>query len=529
MTAKITAIYGPPGTGKTTYLGNEINKRVPSAYDPFDVICSSFTTAAAVALAGPDTLLDPELNIRTLHSFGYQAFGEPAPAVLGGRKQGTKPDVTDQWNEEFPYWAIRRSKHHYEGGRSQGDSLLADTSRMRNLILPLDDFSEADWLKHADYYASRAFWGEWRQFKNRHECIDFTDMIETPFRQHWPPPNGARFAVIDEVQDCVPLQVALIRQWAEEMDEVILALDDDQSIYSHLGADPSSVGDWPGIEKIHLGQSYRLSGAVHAYSQDWIGRLGDRREPKPFAPRADGYMGRVDYMPELTARYPEALVEVCSAVAKTKQTIMVLTANNYQLRPIVTALRDAGIPFHNPYRRREKSWNPLLAKDGPSSVAMALELLQDGPTTVRKLDSLRELVRPDEFLDYKTTLDTIKAKGSGEPVDPTEHLSGDFSDEMLMAKAKPGKANAIGYAARIRKSGLDPDPYVVVGTIHSVKGGEADVVILLPDLGAKQEYEADPDALTRQYYVAMTRARSDVLIGGLSYRHGMRLRPTVML
>ena len=58
---------------------------------------------------------------------------------------------------------------------------------------------------------------------------------------------------------------------------------------------------------------------------------------------------------------------------------------------------------------------------------------------------------------------------------------------------------------------------MIVGTIHSVKGGEADVVYLFPDLsqaGAAQ-YErsgAPHDSVIRLFYVGATRARETLYI-----------------
>jgi superfamily I DNA/RNA helicase len=51
-----------------------------------------------------------------------------------------------------------------------------------------------------------------------------------------------------------------------------------------------------------------------------------------------------------------------------------------------------------------------------------------------------------------------------------------------------------------------------VGTIHSVKGGEADVVFLFPDMSqagdaAYQRHGPARDAVIRLFYVGMTRAR----------------------
>jgi superfamily I DNA/RNA helicase len=65
---------------------------------------------------------------------------------------------------------------------------------------------------------------------------------------------------------------------------------------------------------------------------------------------------------------------------------------------------------------------------------------------------------------------------------------------------------------------LQKPPQVIVGTIHSVKGGEADVVILFPDVSpqAFREYhslEKDRrDAVLRMFYVGVTRAREELYL-----------------
>jgi ATP-dependent exoDNAse (exonuclease V) beta subunit len=65
-------------------------------------------------------------------------------------------------------------------------------------------------------------------------------------------------------------------------------------------------------------------------------------------------------------------------------------------------------------------------------------------------------------------------------------------------------------------------PLITVGTIHSVKGAEADVVIISPDLSQSgmQEYVGRPDTrdgVMRLFYVALTRAREGVVLCG---QHG---------
>jgi superfamily I DNA/RNA helicase len=64
---------------------------------------------------------------------------------------------------------------------------------------------------------------------------------------------------------------------------------------------------------------------------------------------------------------------------------------------------------------------------------------------------------------------------------------------------------------------LKQTPRAIVGTIHSVKGGEADVVFLFPDLSrsAAKAYDGQGstrDSVIRLFYVGVTRAREAVYI-----------------
>ncbi len=59
-------------------------------------------------------------------------------------------------------------------------------------------------------------------------------------------------------------------------------------------------------------------------------------------------------------------------------------------------------------------------------------------------------------------------------------------------------------------------PKVILGTIHSVKGGEADSVILFPDL-SREGYQqwcskSTRDSVRRLMYVGMTRCKEDLVI-----------------
>ena len=81
-------------------------------------------------------------------------------------------------------------------------------------------------------------------------------------------------------------------------------------------------------------------------------------------------------------------------------------------------------------------------------------------------------------------------------------------------------------AVRRGPQALLDTPKVVVGTIHSVKGGQADVVYLFPDLSQAGDAQfarggVASDSVIRQFYVGVTRAREKLYI--CQAESGMRI------
>jgi len=51
MTHQEFRIFGPPGTGKTTYIAKQVGVALRK-YHPDQIVCASFTRAAALELGG---------------------------------------------------------------------------------------------------------------------------------------------------------------------------------------------------------------------------------------------------------------------------------------------------------------------------------------------------------------------------------------------------------------------------------------------------------------------------------------------
>jgi DNA helicase II / ATP-dependent DNA helicase PcrA len=301
-------------------------------------------------------------------------------------------------------------------------------------------------------------------------------------------------------------------------------------IYNFKGATPDAFLN-PPVDDAHkrvLDQSYRLPRAVYAYAERWLTRLS-AREPKAYAPR--DAEGRVWHRPDLYLRRGNDVVAAVQDLLTTHATVMVLTTCGYQLQAsVIPALRQAGVPFHNPYARHHGAWNPLHGSGGVSTAAR-VAAYQRVPWTGQDLALWAPLVKADGIFQ-KGQKHAIAALGTRESLGRAElgdyfcspalagGLRGDprWLLEHATTEYKPRLAYPLAIVESQGAGALREAPRVVVGTIHSVKGGEAAAVILFPDLSlrgrAAMGTTAGGDALVRQMYVGMTRARETLVIAG---------------
>jgi superfamily I DNA/RNA helicase len=528
-------LYGPPGTGKTTSLTRQIH-RAADKFGADSVLVTSFSRAAAAELAGRDLPIAGD-RLGTLHSHCYHALGGPEIAEAN----------VQEWNRDNPEMAITAVKKYGKldgeatgeeddsGLAKDGDGFLQQVSRLRGMQIP-----ERAWSPNLREFARR-----WTEYKGANGLMDFTDLIETCLRNVALAPKNPSVIFADEAQDLNRMQLTLVRKWGERANYFIVAGDDDQTIYTFTGAQPEAIlhPDIPHDHKIVLKQSYRVPRSVHALAERTIHQVTVRQE-KVYLPRPeDGHVSKLAAGGYNSTEY--GILKTAEEHVAQGRTVMFLASCSYMLKPLIQVLRKHGIPFHNPYRRSNGFWNPIRLGRRASTPHRILALL------VAHRD-FGECHRPWTQGDVAMWADWLASKGllrhgakktlqqaDSEREAGLEYLNrvfepaaldalmeaweGDYRGllkwwrERLTADALKRSEFPAEVTARYGPQALMETPKIVVGTIHSVKGGQADVVYLFPDLSraGDEQYQrmgAPRDSVVRLFYVGITRARETLYI-----------------
>lgn len=526
---------GPPGTGKTTWIVDQISKAVAAGRRP--ILCSLTKAASEEARSRMSfgSHFEPS-QVRTLHAHAYHTLGRPA--------MFSNEDHLKDWNEHCTQlkqedWKLTTAILA-EGRKSEED--LGPKSKFPSLADQMYKTStvyRAKMLNPETVPAeTRAFdeaFTRWRRMAGLH---DFTDLIERCLNECPSPQGDPDVIFVDEAQDHDRLELTLIRKWACSADWLVVVGDPDQNLYEWKGADPQAFysGEVPAERSKVLSQSYRVPRAVHRVAMRMINRVNGRKqisyEPRDF----DGEVRRVS----LKFRMPDQFVSQVERVTQHGKTAMILTTCRFQLGGIIKALRERGLPFHNPFARHRGDFNPL-SRNGTTAGRRVMNYLKPH---AEYWGEKAELWTWDELASW---IDPIKTKGlvrtghkakliayagarSNETVN-LEELDEFLDDDGLriiqedIAKSPidwfrgrllESKTKSYDYPFQVLKrngaKGLQDRPKIIIGTIHSVKGGEADVVFIFPDLSPQFEQmrHTNPDPLWRLFYVAITRAREAV-------------------
>ena len=536
-------LFGPPGTGKTTWLAEQINRAV-AKFGGENILVASFTKAAAKVLVGRELPI-PDQAIGTLHAHCYRALGRPKIADAYLKEFGEAAGMLLTGVAKAP---SLEEAQDLPTSTTQDDDSYLQYSRLRNMLVPRDGWPAS----------ARNFGRLWEEWKREHEMMDFTDLIERAEKEMLFAPGNARVGFFDECQDSTPLQHKLMRTWGRNMQFFIMAGDDDQCLYSFLGARPETMLGFSEERKLFLRQSWRVPRIVQRYAESIIEKVASR-QVKEYLPRDEE--GSVEDHHPVGWKKPLQLMADIEADLAAGMTCMIIAPCAYALGPIMKELKNEGIPYGNPLRPNRADWNPLVLSDKRESALGRLrdflepkhELRFEGDTAGSRVWSAKQLLAWIKLIDdreffgkgFKAQLKRVAESGEGDTAEGILELLWHFGQDrdylsrmvtvvstgtkgealaLLHANFRPDtkiNADKTLYAMHcLKKAGGDcaaVQPKVLIGTIHSVKGGQADSVYVIPDvpenvyrgtLYSREEY----DASVRLSYVAVTRAKKKVAI-----------------
>lgn len=543
---QIAQLIGGAGTGKTTELLRIMTSIIERGVDPFAVGFVSFTRAARSEAASraaqqfgvPVDKLEQDGWFRTLHSICYKCLGI-------GKELLTDTRESRKWIEDAIESEVTGAREQQPDGAFESGTLadralqIWDCARAR--LTPFRNAWELNSLcddncPPLDF--CEALIERYEQSKRLDGRVDFTDILGryagVKFYFDGPrdtKPDGwlpqAPVWFFDEQQDASALLDKVCHRLITYADWVYVVGDPFQAIYSFAGADSRYFMGWPvtpGKRRV-MPKSFRCPAPVHLFGETILQGCSDYWD-RGIAP-ADhtGDVARLSYDHRL------------AAMVNPSESWLLIARSNFQAGRLASLLNKQGIPWiptkgHGgwdaPARNAALEAMLDLEFGEPIDGAQWKAALKHLPT---KVDDAQLLVRGTKakFEDDKyraAELHPHVRVGELDQLGATEELKQRVQDGRWRALIDKGEQ----YAQAVERwgHGVVRNPSVRVGTIHSVKGAEADNVMLLTTISLPvvrgQVTPQGRDEELRVFYVGATRARKNLyVVHEHRARYAMRL------
>ena len=458
----IYKVYGPPGTGKTHSLISRAKAYARVGVPLHRIGYFAFTKKAAQEAIKRMPAEEKQLPyFQTLHAFSFHTLALKEEDIMQpyhyedlGKILNIRVNYVDKYNEEETHYLTNDNPYFQLIGRAINRDITIREEFDRNE----HDKKYINWdtLKHIHHNLI--------EYKKQNQLKDFNDIIKGVTLKMI---KDFDVVFIDEAQDLSPLQWKLYDLLKQKATDIYLAGDDDQAIFAWAGADVERFIREPAKEKI-LKYSKRISKAVQEESNIITNRIVGSRKIKDYLPNSN--KGETQYISNL------------GQVDLSKGKWLILTRTRSTLLKIMEELKKANLYFQS---KKGKSFRVSMYN------------------AKRYYDSWKS----GKELDDKYFKDIKEFTGDVE-LDKTISWFDAFINADLTEK---------NYIRQLLERGerLDEDARIWLSTIHAIKGGEEDNVILSLEQGdkiqkaIKKSFDKQ-DEEHRVWYVAVTRARHNL-------------------
>lgn len=533
---KVARLIGGAGTGKTTELLRVMEGALEKlGNDPLRLGFASFTRAArgeAVDRASAAWSVSPDLLskkgwFRTVHSTAYRCIGVSSDQIISQ----TQKDL--EWLSTALGVGLSTEIDDETGSvKYIGDPVVAASlncwSIARSSLLPLEEVVK----KVAQVDDSLLGYSEVMRCIQRYESakrvddrLDYTDMLlrfsgiaaYPDSGYHRVDPEGDLPEVsawlFDEQQDASPLLDSVCQRLvsAPSVQWCYVVGDPFQSIYGFAGSSSKCFMSWPADKERIMPKSYRCPKPILELGERCLRRMRRGYFNRNIAP-AD-HEGSVSEAPS---------IDEITETLDPREDWLLIARTNFQASRIFASLVASGKPA---------KWTTSLKGTPSRTVGLTgLYLLEQGkPITGHQWAKAMELLPArDKTGDVllgrgeKTKWKNPEQAAQWDLIFPNE-LDQVGATEKLRSRLATGDwVGLVDRASDWRRSAakwgveLAVEPKVRVGTIHSVKGAEADNVAFLTTTSQRVQkgeiVEDQHDEECRIAYVAVTRARRNLHI-----------------
>jgi len=345
------------GSGKTRVITFRIAHLLGLGIPPSAICAVTFTNKAAeemrerVGALVRDNRIARELTIGTFHALGLQILRIERKA-LGMPRGFTIYDQSDSMG------ALREAMRSIKDGDRRFDMKAIQTriSLAKNAFVGPDEYegNPAD-----DYDAMTTLvYPKYQEMLRACAAFDFDDLIVEPARlfardeavgRRWA--ERFRYVMVDEFQDTNAAQLRMVQHLVSDHQNLCVVGDDDQSIYSWRGADPTNILEFeklfPGAKVVKLEQNYRSTKTVLAAANAVIANNKQRHGKQLWSQLGEGepITHAVAETAEDEAKWVAAEITKLIKDGRRWSDIAVMYRSNIQAKILEEELRTASVPY----------------------------------------------------------------------------------------------------------------------------------------------------------------------------------------